>query len=123
LRYAREKEIQTMAFSNLGAPSYIELGGATISDACFDQKVIKDIAAKYGKSPAQIILRWGVQRGTTVIPKTIKKERLVENISLFDFNLTIEEMKAIACLNQNRRFNDPGNFCEGAFNTFCPIYE
>ncbi len=85
--------------------------------------MIKEIAAKYGKSPAQVILRWGVQRGTTVIPKTIKKERLVENISLFDFDLTIEEMKAVARLNQNRRFNDPGNFCEGAFNTFCPIYE
>jgi D-xylose reductase len=58
-----------------------------------------------------------------VIPKTSKKERLVENISLFDFALTQQEMKAIDGLNQNRRFNDPGNFCEGAFNTFCPIYE
>ena len=58
-----------------------------------------------------------------MIPKTSKKERLVENISLFDFALSSEEMKAVADLNQNRRFNDPGNFCEGAFNTFCPIYE
>jgi D-xylose reductase len=64
-----------------------------------------------------------VQRGTTVIPKTSKKERLVENISLFDFELTQEEMQKINDLNKNRRFNDPGVFCEEAFNTFCPIFE
>jgi D-xylose reductase len=69
------------------------------------------------------VLRWGVQRGTTVIPKTCKKERLAENIALFDFSLTNDEMKAINGLNQNRRFNDPGHFCELAFNTFFPIYE
>jgi D-xylose reductase len=69
------------------------------------------------------VLRWGVQRGTAIIPKTSKKERLAENISLFDFSLTNDDMMAINSLNQNRRFNDPGNFCEGAFNTFFPIYE
>jgi diketogulonate reductase-like aldo/keto reductase len=49
-----------MAFSNLGAPSYLELGMSTQSDACFDLEVIKELASKYHKTPAQIILRWGV---------------------------------------------------------------
>jgi D-xylose reductase len=69
------------------------------------------------------VIRWGVQRGTTVIPKTTKKERLAENIGLFDFSLTNDEMKAISGLNQNKRFNDPGVFCEAAFNHFFPIFE
>ncbi|MEM7611344.1 MAG: aldo/keto reductase, partial [Pseudomonadota bacterium] len=50
-------------------------------------------------------------------------ERLAENIALFDFELTDEEMHAISALNQNRRFNDPGVFCEQAFGTFFPIYD
>jgi len=70
-----------------------------------------------------VVLRWGVQRGTAIIPKTSKVERMVENISLFDFQLTQEEMTQISGLNKNRRFNDPGFFCEVAFNTFFPIYE
>ena len=123
LRYAREHEIQTMAFSSLGAPSYVELNMSTAQDACFDTDVVKGLAAKYAKTPAQVILRWGVQRGTVVIPKTSKKERLTENISLFDFSLSADEMASVSALNQNRRFTDPGVFAEGAFNTFCPIYE
>ena len=64
-----------------------------------------------------------MQRGTAIIPKTVKKERLAENIALFDFTLQDSEMKQIDDLNQNRRFNDPGFFAEGAFGTFAPIYE
>jgi len=58
-----------------------------------------------------------------VIPKTIKYERLIENISLFDFTLTADEMKAISALNKNERYNDPGKYTEPAFNTFYPIFE
>jgi len=75
------------------------------------------------RTPAQIVLRWGVQRGTAVIPKTSKPERMAENLALFDFELNDDEMAAIAGLNCNRRFNDPGVFCEAAFNTFHPIYD
>ena len=68
--------------------------------------MVKEIAANHSKTPGQIILRWGVQRGTTVIPKTSKKERLVENMSLFDFALTEEEMRIISGLNKNKRYCD-----------------
>ena len=46
-----------------------------------------------------------------------------ENLQLFDFELSADEMQSISDLDRHRRFNDPGVFCESAFNTFCPIYE
>ncbi|MBT4158870.1 MAG: aldo/keto reductase, partial [Planctomycetaceae bacterium] len=61
--------------------------------------------------------------GTAVIPKTSQPKRLLENISVFDFSLSADQMLAISKLNEGRRFNDPGDFCEQAFNTFYPIYE
>ena len=96
---------------------------ATQNDSCLEEPLVKELAAKYGRTPAQIVLRWAVQRGTAVIPKTSKEERLRENIDIFGFNLSAEEMQQVAGLNKNRRFNDPGHFCEVAFNTFFPIYE
>ena len=124
LRYCRINGIAVTAFSNLGAGSYVELGMAAIEESCLNEQVVKDIATKHGKTAAQVVLRWGVQRGTAVIPKTSKVARLEENIGLFEgFNLSEEEMEKIASLNKNRRFNDPGHFCEVAFNTFFPIYE
>ena len=67
--------------------------------------------------------RWGVQRGCAVISKSSKIERLEENIDIFDFALSDQEMADISALNKNRRFNDPGHFCEAAFNKFYPIYD
>jgi len=69
------------------------------------------------------VLRWGIQRGTAIIPKTTSKDRLKENFSIQNFNLSEDEMVQINGLNKNRRYNDPGVFCEGAFKTFFPIYE
>ena len=85
--------------------------------------VVTRIAATHGKSPAQVVLRGGVQRGTAVIPKTSRVERLAENIDVFDFALSDEEMAAIAGMNSDRRFNDPGVFTEAAFNRFHPIFD
>jgi D-xylose reductase len=69
------------------------------------------------------VLRWGIQRGTAVIPKTSRVERLAENLAVFDFTLNDDDMAAISALNRNRRFNDPGMFCEQAFGHFYPIYD
>jgi D-xylose reductase len=70
-----------------------------------------------------VLLRWGVQRRTVVIPKTSSPDHLQENLAIFDFELSPEEMSQLNALDQHRRFNDPGVFCEGAFKTFFPIYE
>ncbi len=123
LRFCRAEGIAVTAFSPFGAPSYVPLGMATAADSLFEHPVILEIAAAVGRTPAQVLLRWGVERGTAVIPKTSQPARLAENIALFDFALSAEQMAAISGLDEGRRFNDPGVFCERAFNTFFPIYE
>jgi D-xylose reductase len=123
MRLAADYDIQVTAFSPLGALSYLELDMAGASESVLEQDVVKAAAKRLGKTYAQVVLRWGVQRGNAIIPKTSRPERLVENLSIFDFELTEQEMAAISALNCNRRFNDPGHFCEAAFNKFYPIYD
>jgi D-xylose reductase len=123
LRYCQMEKIAVTAFSPLGAPSYVPLGMAKDDDSVLELPLIKDIAQRHQKTPAQIVLRWGVQRGTAVIPKSSKVDRLRENLHLEGFELSSEEMNMISALNRHQRFNDPGDFCEIAFNSFFPIYE
>lgn len=64
----------------------------------FTNPVLQSIGYKYGKSVAQVILRWQLQRGIVVIPKSTHKERMQENLNVFDFELTLEDMQQIAAL-------------------------
>jgi D-xylose reductase len=123
LRYCQAESIAYTAFSPLGAGSYVALGMAQESDSVLVQSVVKEIAGKHNKTPAQVVLRWGVQRGTAVIPKTSQPTRLLENIAIQDFVLSEAEMLSITKLDRNQRYNDPGVFCEAAFGCFYPIYE
>ncbi|MEM9335570.1 MAG: aldo/keto reductase [Pseudomonadota bacterium] len=123
IRLAGYYNIAVTAFSPLGALSYVELDMASNQDTVLTADCVKAAAERTGKTPAQVVLRWGVQRGTSIIPKTTRKERLTENLDIFDFVLSDDEMTAISGLNQNRRFNDPGVFAEQAFGTFYPIYD
>ncbi len=76
-----------------------------------DNEVLTEIANKHNKSVAQVILRWDVQNGIITIPKSTKEHRIVENASIFDFELTKEEIERIDELNQNHRVGpDPDNF-------------
>ncbi len=61
------------------------------------------LAAKYGKTPAQIVLRWQIEHGNSAIPKSVRPERIAENISIFDFALTKDEVAAIDVLDVNGR--------------------
>ena len=123
IRTAQAYNIAVTAFSPLGALSYVSIDMATAGDSVLSEPVVIKAAERAGATPAQVVLRWGVQRGTAVIPKTSKAERLMENLSLSNFSLTDDEMASISSLNQNRRFNDPGVFCEGAFGKFHSIYD
>ena len=123
VRYCQQESIAVTGFSPLGAPSYVPLGMAVESDSVLKQPCILSISEKMKCTPAQIVLAWGIQRGTSVIPKTSRKERLQENLVSQYVRLSEEDMKAISSLDQNRRFNDPGVFCEQAFGTYFPIYE
>ena len=123
LRFCAQEKIAVTAFSPLGAPSYLPLGMAKPEENVLHDPVVTAIAAAHGMSAAQVALRWGVQRGCSVIPKTQSPARLAENLALFDFALTAEEMAAIDRLDRHRRFNDPAHFAEKAFNTFFPIFD
>ena len=67
----------------------------------FQNETLAAIASKYGKSIAQVVLPWLIQRNIVVIPKSIRKERIIENFNVFDFELTKEDMKKIAALDTN----------------------
>ena len=123
IEQAKNFGIEVTAFSPLGALSYLELDMADKTESVLEQEVVIAAAKRLSKTPAQVVLRWGVQRGNAIIPKSTKLARLIENISIFDFELSDVEMEAISALNLNRRFNDPGHFCKEAFNTHCPIYD
>jgi len=67
----------------------------------FQNEVLLSIGKKYNKSVAQVILRWLTQRGVVVIPKSVRKERMAENFNIFDFELSIDDIKAITALDTN----------------------
>ncbi|MCL6445209.1 MAG: aldo/keto reductase [Alicyclobacillus sp.] len=76
-----------------------------------DLPLLAELAKKYGKTPAQIVLRWDLQHEVVTIPKSVRESRIIENANIFDFELTAEDMARIDGLNQNRRFGaDPDNF-------------
>lgn len=123
MRLARDYGVHVTAFSPLGALSYVEIGMAGQGDSTLTEPVVLAAAEAHGKTPAQVVLRWGIQRGNSIIPKTSNPDRMRENLAITDFVLSDAEMEAISALDQGRRFNDPGVFCEAAFNTFHPIYD
>jgi len=99
LQFCQANGIQLEAWSPLMQ------GGLT------DHPVLQEIGAKYGKSPAQVILRWDIQNGVVTIPKSVREERIRENAAIFDFALTGEDMAAIDALNEDKRVGpDPDNF-------------
>ncbi|OMF21459.1 glyoxal reductase [Paenibacillus sp. FSL H8-0548] len=77
----------------------------------FDNPLLKELAASYNKSVAQIILRWDLQNGVVTIPKSTKEDRIIANADVFNFELSEEDMARISGLNENLRVGpDPDNF-------------
>jgi diketogulonate reductase-like aldo/keto reductase len=99
LGFCKEHGIQLEAWSPL------------MQGQLLDQPVLKLIATKHGKSVAQVIVRWDLQRGIITIPKSTKEHRIIENVDVFDFQLTDEDITLINSLNQDQRVGpDPDNF-------------
>jgi diketogulonate reductase-like aldo/keto reductase len=98
--FGAERGILTQAWSPIGGITFYRDGshGSTLDDP-----VIGDIARAHGKSPAQVMLRWGLQHGRSVIPKSTKPSRIAENINVFGFTLSADEMVAIDGLDTGRR--------------------
>ena len=87
----------------IAVQGWYPLGGRGYTGPMFNNKLIREIAERHGKSPAQVILRWELQRGVAVIPGSSNPEHIRENISVFDFALTADEMNAIAGLERNEK--------------------
>ena len=86
--------------------SWYPFGGRGHTSENFNNEVIKDIATKYNKTSAQIILRWQLQAGYIVIPGSSNPDHILENYSIFDFSLNEEDMKNIADINKNQRYEN-----------------
>lgn len=123
IKLALQYGIEVTAFSPLGALSYFELDMAEQNESVLENEVVNAIAERVGKTTAQTVLRWGLQRDTSLVVKSVRPERMLENLDIDSFQLSAADMAAISALNINRRFNDPGDFCEAAFGTFHPIYD
>ncbi|WP_144554415.1 aldo/keto reductase [Bacillus sp. X1(2014)] len=91
LAYCKKEGIQMEAWSPLKQGQLL------------NEPVLEDLAHKYNKSVAQVILRWDLQHGVVTIPKSIKEHRIIENANLFDFELSAEDMDKIDGLNQDSR--------------------
>ena len=115
--------MRVTGFSVFGSSSYVELNMASEHDSLMKDATIVAIATAKTKTPAQVLLRWAIQRNTFPLSKTCTDRRMEENRNVFDFHLTTDEMDKIDSLNKNRRYNDPGAFCEPGMGTFCPIYD
>lgn len=123
IQLAHTYDVHVTAFSPLGALSYFELDMAKQEESLLLTKPVMDAAKAHDKSTAQILLRWAIQRGTSIIPKSSNPQHMRENLDILDFALSDDEMQEISGLNQDKRFNDPGVFCEQAFGSFHPIYD
>jgi len=89
----------------------VEAWSPLMQGGLFDNTILKDIAEKYGKSVAQVIIRWDLQNDIVTIPKSIKEHRIKENSAVFDFNLTKEDLDQIDLINEDCRVgSDPDNF-------------
>lgn len=103
--YAQRKEWQQKTRQhNIQLECWFPLGGEMSNGALFKDPTIQKIAKVHGKSSAQIIIRWHIQEGFSVIPGATRHDYIKENISVFDFYLTDEEMAQMRSLNKEKRF-------------------
>lgn len=101
--FCKYKDIAVTAYSPLGRQGVKTIKGPKL----FDELIIKALAEKHKRTPAQILLNWAISRGTIAIPKSVIPEEIAQNIEVFDFELTDEEQVEVDSLNQNRRLVDP----------------
>ncbi|KAJ2655275.1 D-xylose reductase [Coemansia sp. RSA 1200] len=110
---AHSEGIAITAYSSFGDASYQELGFKADSPSfkpLLKHDVIAEIAKTHEKSPAQVLLRWAVERGCAVIPKSSNVDRLRQNLDIFGFSLSDDEVVRINDLDKNFILNDPANW-------------
>ncbi|KOS23341.1 NAD(P)H-dependent D-xylose reductase xyl1 [Escovopsis weberi] len=112
VRLAKAEGIAVTAYSSFGPSSFIELGLEVAKNmkSLLQHDLIAEIAKKHGKTTAQVLLRWATQREIAVIPKTSRQAIMTQNLECVNFDLDEDDMRRIASLNQNIKFNSPVNY-------------
>lgn len=100
---AQKKLIEFCQSRDVAVTAYRPLGGSSGGLDFMDNTVVQDVAKKYNKTPAQVLIRFHIQRNVTVIPKSVNPKRILENFQVFDFCLSEEDMSALLQLNKNLR--------------------
>jgi diketogulonate reductase-like aldo/keto reductase len=98
--FDRDHGILNQAWSPIGGITFYRDSGHA---SALEDPVIGSIAAAHRKSPAQVMLRWGLQQGRSVIPKSTRPARIAENLDVFDFDLTPAELATIDTLETSKR--------------------
>ncbi|TCD65671.1 NAD(P)H-dependent D-xylose reductase (XR), partial [Steccherinum ochraceum] len=107
IAFCKTHNIAITAYSSFGPQSYVELGYSKEHVSLLVHDTVKTIADKVGKTPAQVLLRWSVQQGLAVIPKSNSHDRLVANQDVVNWSLPAEDMATLSSLNINLRLNNP----------------
>ncbi|KAK4160980.1 NADP-dependent oxidoreductase domain-containing protein [Cladorrhinum sp. PSN259] len=112
INLAKREGIAVTAYSSFGPASFLEFNmqHAAKLTPLIEDETIKKIAAKYGKQPSQVLLRWATQRGLAIIPKTTRPAIMAENLSSLDFDLSAEDLALITSFDRGIRFNQPSNY-------------
>ncbi|KAJ3695638.1 hypothetical protein LUZ60_001015 [Juncus effusus] len=114
--FQRESLVKFCQKHNVCVTAHTPLGGAAANTewfgtvSCLDDSTLKGLAEKYNKTVAQLVLKWGIQRNTVVIPKSSKVERLRENFGVFDFTISDDDMDKIKAVDRKYRTNQPAKF-------------
>lgn len=101
--YQDTEVVQHLHALGIVVEAWYPLGGRGHQKELLNDPVLSEIAARHNKSVAQVILRWDLQRGVVIIPGSSNPDHIEENISIFDFSLTDDEMEQIAALNRNEK--------------------
>ncbi|GLV32462.1 uncharacterized protein CBL_00828 [Carabus blaptoides fortunei] len=117
IEFCRQREIIVTGFCPLGRPAQTT-GIEGKPQSSIQEPRIAEIGQKYGKSPAQIVLRYLVSLGIAVVPKSVTKSRIIDNINIFDFELTKDEIAFLDSLNQNIRVCPSTEFKEHKYYPF-----
>lgn len=93
------QDLHLTAYSPLGTPDSADEMNNTDRPKVMDDPVVKEVAKKYNKNPGQVLIRWAVQNGTSVLPKSKNPERIESNLHVFDWSLDAEDFKKLSSIN------------------------
>ncbi|KAG8834791.1 NAD(P)H-dependent D-xylose reductase (XR) [Serendipita sp. 399] len=110
---AKAYGIAITGYCSFGPASWIELDMHVAVPSLLEHNEVTALASKYGKTTAQILLRWALQRGIAVIPKSSNPQRVASNLQSNDFTLADEDIQKLSSLDQGLRFNNPSNMSLG----------